>query len=841
MLIILAATLIARSIWAGGSGYNVAVVVNLNSTNSMQLANAYCEARGVPPQNILRLNYQWSGGSISCSQDELQNQLLVPLLNTLQSRNLTNQIQFVLLSMDFPYRVSATNGENSSTSTIFYGFKPDTTPPPGLPGGCSVPDDSSNSFAFSEMPFSQAPPSSAPTNSFLAVMLTDSNLAGAELILDQAVTGDSTFPTQNVDLAKSSDPVRNVRFTEFDNAIFDARLRNDNSVLRTNTDSTAGTNLLGMETGLVNFSVPTNACIPGSIADNLTSFGGYIFENAGQTSLLAFLNGGAAGSYGTIAEPCNYPQKFPNPIDYFYQLRGFSLAESYYQSLSNPYQGLIVGEPLSAPFALRGTGTWLQPANDFAVLSGRANLLLQFSSAAPDLPLNQVDLFVDGTWFETLTNIPPTAGDRVAVVLDSFTNNYTVPANATVASLASNLATVLNAASNTTFIRAIPIGDRLELHSLEVGRPGSSIALQATGGSTTFVTAAQPTFLDTLAIGYHSLQVSNSPVVGDWLQLRVTKTNGAVLTVAVTNTSNGESIGQLVQSLLNAINGSASLQSPDGLYAADFYDGGTLATFNLYAQSPGWPPSGIQATLTSSPDLAVEPPGTRALQDNLSDLQPRNHLYVASGRLSLPVNWIFDTIQISDGYHELAAIAYEGTSVRTQTRTSRQVIVQNTSLAATLNTLFGGSNTDLSATLQFSVTASTSAVNTTELFSTGGSLGIATNESTAYFSVTGANLGIGLHPFYAIVTDTAGHQYRTATTWIRLIGAEPSFSTSATYPPLQLAWPATAGRSYDILLSTNIRGPFQNIATVIPSNSTALWVDTNSSASERFYRVQTSN
>ena len=104
LLCALAAASTASTIWAGGSGLNVAVVINQNSANSIQLANAYCEQRCVPPQNVLRLTNQWSGGSVSCTVDEFQNELCGPLLNMLQSRNLTNQIQFVLLSMDLPYR-----------------------------------------------------------------------------------------------------------------------------------------------------------------------------------------------------------------------------------------------------------------------------------------------------------------------------------------------------------------------------------------------------------------------------------------------------------------------------------------------------------------------------------------------------------------------------------------------------------------------------------------------------------------------------------------------------------------------------------------------------------------
>jgi uncharacterized protein (TIGR03790 family) len=858
LLCALAAASTASTIWAGGSGLNVVVVINQNSSNSIQLANAYCEQRCVPPQNVLRLTHQWPGAPVSCTLDEFQNELCGPLLAMLQSRNLTNQIQFVLLSMDLPYEVYDTNYDlNSTTSVLFYGFKPDTAPPsvpPGLPSSCSLPDDSTNSYAFSELPFAEAAPDTAPTNSFLAVMLTDTNLANAELTLSRGVASDSSFPTQTVCLAKTGDPARNVRYVEFDNAIFDTRVRGNYSMIRTNTGLTSFTNLLGLETGLADFALPTNAFVPGSMADNLTSFGGFLFDPNGQTLLLAFLDAGAAGSYGTVVEPCNYPQKFPNPLDYFYQARGFSLAEAYYQSVQNPYQGLMVGEPLSAPFALRGQGSWEQLPPGTAVLSGRTNLQLEFSAAAPTLPLNQVDLFVDGNWFETITNLPPAPGDVLSVTLNGHSNSYVVPSQATIASVAGGLADVLNAdvlnsRGNSTLVSAAAFGDRIELYSVDPALPGASVTLEAgvtngTASPATFLTPARASFLDTVATGYHYLLVTNNPAVGGWLQLVVTKTNGDNVTLSVTNTTPNATIGQLLQTLFNDVNGTAALQSSDGLYAGDFDDyagdGLDAADWTLYAQSPGWAASGIQVTLTSSSDLLVLPPGTSPLQDNLSDLVPRNHLYVASGSLCLPVNWTLDTTQLQDGYHELTAVAYEGTSVRTQTRVSRNVRIQNSGLSASLNTLFGGANTDLGATLQFSVTANTDNVSAIELFSTGGLLGSASNQTPAFFSVAGANLGLGLHPFYAIVTDGAGNQYRTGTTWIRLIGPEPPFAISVGYPPVTLSWSATAGRSYDLLMATNVLGPFQIAATLTPSNSVGVWVDTNAFVAERFYRIETS-
>ena len=82
---------------------------------------------------------------------------------------------------------------------------------------------------------------------------------------------------------------------------------------------------------------------PALWATRLTSFAGYLLEDSGQTPALRLLEAGAAGSYGTVVEPCNYTQKFPDPVDYFYQTRGFSLAEAYYQSVLNPFEGVFVG------------------------------------------------------------------------------------------------------------------------------------------------------------------------------------------------------------------------------------------------------------------------------------------------------------------------------------------------------------------------------------------------------------------------------------------------------------------------------------------------------------------
>ena len=836
-------------VWAGGSGLNVIVVVNQNSTNSLQLGNDYCQLRGVPPGNVWRLT-NWTGGSVTWSRSQFTNQLLNPLLAMIAGRGLTNQAQFILLSMDIPYRVSEGSGQNSTTSALFYGFKTNGAPVAGL-ASCSLPDPSSNSYAYSEMPFSLAPPDTAPTNAFLAMMLTDTNLAGAENTLRRGVVSDGSRPTQTVYLEETGDTDRNVRYWEFDNSVFENQVIGNLAVTRLNSNNTVFTNLAGLQTGFANLSLATNEFLPGAIADNLTSLGGYILESSGQTPLIAFLEAGAAGSYGTVVEPCNYTQKFPDPVDYFYQTRGFALAEAYYQSVLNPFEGLVVGEPLSAPFARPGTVVSSSLTNG-AVLSGLSPLRFGFTAAATNRPLAQADLFVDGVLFATMTNLPPAPGNVVSVTLKGTPFAYTVQPNDTLATVAEGLAAVLDEQTNETQVMAQPVGDRIELQSQAVYVPGSNVTVSAgsvpgsASALTTGLTAARPACLDTVATAYQVIRVSladnaptNAPVPGDWLQLNIIKTNGVSVTLGVTNTTAGTSLNTLVGNLLSQMAATPALNSTDGVVAADYdnYNNGTLIQFSLFARVPGLPASQILVTLTSSTNLEVTPSESTPLTHNLSDLLPRDHLYVSSGLNSLSVNFPCDTTSLADGWHQFTAAAYEGTSVRTQTRAVYNVQIQNTGLTATLAVGSLATNTGPYQPVQFLVTAGVTNVARIELFSTGGSLGVITNQPSAGFTVYPTNLGWGWHPFYAVVTDSAGERYQTAP--IPLLF--PLITLTLAGAPPTLTWPAALDHQYAVQATTNLAAGFQTVATLTATNNGNLQWPVTESGQAGFYRVQLGN
>ena len=94
--------------------------------------------------------------------------------------------------------------------------------------------------------------------------------------------------------------------------------------------------------------------LPGALADHLTSYGGALDQppGEGQMSAIDWIESGATASYGTVSEPCNHWQKFPNPqmllLSY---VQGVSALEAYWHSVVWPAQGVFIGEPLAAPFA----------------------------------------------------------------------------------------------------------------------------------------------------------------------------------------------------------------------------------------------------------------------------------------------------------------------------------------------------------------------------------------------------------------------------------------------------------------------------------------------------------
>lgn len=130
---------------------------------------------------------------------------------------------------------------------------------------------------------------------------------------------------------------------------------------------------------------------PGAFCDHLTSLAG-VMTGGGQTLLSEWIKAGAAGSSGTVTEPYNLQAKFPTPFLHVFYASGCSLAEAFYQSVAGPYQQLLVGDPLCAPWSPRLSVKVVGLQNG-ALVKKTTRMTVTCSGAKP---VRRCELYIDG-------------------------------------------------------------------------------------------------------------------------------------------------------------------------------------------------------------------------------------------------------------------------------------------------------------------------------------------------------------------------------------------------------------------------------------------------------------
>jgi uncharacterized protein (TIGR03790 family) len=105
---------------------------------------------------------------------------------------------------------------------------------------------------------------------------------------------------------------------------------------------------------------PAPDWVPGGLGDHLTSFGGALSAQTGQTTALEWIASGATASHGTVSEPCNHLQKFPHPqVLLLHYLQGSTALEAYWKSVAWPQQKPV--HRRAAGCAVRPTGRFGSP------------------------------------------------------------------------------------------------------------------------------------------------------------------------------------------------------------------------------------------------------------------------------------------------------------------------------------------------------------------------------------------------------------------------------------------------------------------------------------------------
>jgi uncharacterized protein (TIGR03790 family) len=318
----------------------MAIVVNEDDPDSVAIGDYYVAQRGIPSSHVITLSLgPLEQGGIVMSPASFE-----AIYGDVLART-PSEIQAYVLTWTTPYRV----GKMSITSAFALGYDASYESSP-----CALTAPVSTFDSVSTRPFTDH--GIRPT-----MMLAGESIEDVFELIDRGVSSDNTYPVGTGYQVRTSDAARNVRWPAMLSATGSwdhlpdglAMTYYDNGLGKGSDAITNTPDVLFYLTGMTQVSgIDTNVYLPGAVADHLTSFGGKLTNAQGQMSILRWLEAGATGSYGTVVEPCNFTEKFPDPRPLFsHYYRGQTLLGAYWKSVLQPGEGVFIGEPLASPWS----------------------------------------------------------------------------------------------------------------------------------------------------------------------------------------------------------------------------------------------------------------------------------------------------------------------------------------------------------------------------------------------------------------------------------------------------------------------------------------------------------
>lgn len=307
----------------------LAVVINDEDPDSVAVGEYYRKRRNIPDANVVHVRIPGKPQRISPARfRELKEEI---------DSKLGPKIQAVLMVWTAPYAVDC----NSITGAYSLGYDASQ-----CVKSCAAGKPSPYFNTKSRAPFTDH-------GVRLSMLLPIESREQAESLIDRgAAAGFRTVPATAYFLT-TSEKARNTRAGFFppSGRIAARKLK----VKPMQADVLEGAqDVLIYQTGMAQVAkLETLKFVPGALADHLTSLGGDLLGTS-QMSSLRWLEAGATASYGTVSEPCNHWQKFPNPAVLLrHYVAGDTAIEAYWKSVAWPAQGLFIGEPLAAPYRSR--------------------------------------------------------------------------------------------------------------------------------------------------------------------------------------------------------------------------------------------------------------------------------------------------------------------------------------------------------------------------------------------------------------------------------------------------------------------------------------------------------
>jgi len=306
----------------------LALVINDSDPSSEVVAAYYQSVYQIPDENLIHVRLKLDQPILSTAEFDA-------LKVTINAQLLPNH-QAVLFVWTNPFRVEC----QSITSAYTLGLDANLCKKTCAPSQPNPYYNAQNTALFKQQDLR------------LSMLLPSQDLDLATQVIDQGVLSRKGVFKSSAYYLRTSDSLRNTRAKFFPKNGLSFKgtgltVRNIKADAIFNKDD-----ILIYQTGAVFVDgLPTLNFLPGALADHLTSTGGDLNGSA-QMNVLAWLEAGATASYGTVSEPCNHWQKFPNPAVLLkWYIQGNTAIEAYWKSVAWPSQGLFVGDPLAAPYA----------------------------------------------------------------------------------------------------------------------------------------------------------------------------------------------------------------------------------------------------------------------------------------------------------------------------------------------------------------------------------------------------------------------------------------------------------------------------------------------------------
>mgnify|MGYP000615942768 CR=1 FL=1 len=378
---------------------SVAVIANKNIPESIALGKSYIAARQVPKGQLCLLDLP---NKEDITLVEYQSKLLKPFEACLNKNGVLKRIEAVLLIRGVPLRVTIPKASVSKRAprislAAALGIWKSTQkgkPVLGFPSlgfgswvnkftsgpffaGKSAPGKawSYDGKKWAQLPFIHKP--------MLVTMLHGRTYKDAGLLLKSALDAEKLGGAKGQFLLmKGADKARAALDVQYTKVLSELKKRGftDVAIEPFKTDRT-GKKLAAFVTGTAGLktTIEGNTFLPGSLTDNLTSYGAlplnFRAKGESQVSISRWVAKGVAGAHGTTDEPLN--NAFPNRMFLVDYVDGSTLAESYHRRIPFAYwQNLVLGDPMAAPYALRPKIT-IQGVKDKDKVAGAKALTIE--------------------------------------------------------------------------------------------------------------------------------------------------------------------------------------------------------------------------------------------------------------------------------------------------------------------------------------------------------------------------------------------------------------------------------------------------------------------------------